>query len=265
MKAIARQAVSAPNAEDPPAAGTADGAGVSEIRVGDDIVATDTRWSFGGATHERFDEHVNKSVPLYRNGHQLLDQAIEFFSRPGSTVIDVGCSTGTLLERLAQKPTSTGVNFVGLDIEADMVRAARRRCANLENVTISQGDALTADYTGARAVIMYYTLQFVAPASRLPVLRRIADGLAEGGALFLFEKVLAPDPITQDLIGQMYQEYKALNGFGADEIINKARSLRSVMAPVSSERNRSDLSAAGFSSVVTLQKYLCFEGVMAIK
>ena len=30
------------------------------VDVGDDIIVTDTRWSFGGNTHEHFDEHVNR-------------------------------------------------------------------------------------------------------------------------------------------------------------------------------------------------------------
>jgi len=234
------------------------------IAVGDGIVATDTRWSFGGETHEQFDSHVNRSVPLYSEGHLLIDQAIEFFSRPGSRIIDVGCSTGTLLQRLATKPSSRDLCLVGYDIEADMVRAARQRCAHLDNVHVTQGDAEDIDYSGAGAVVMYYTLQFATPARRLAILRRIAAGLQEGGGLFLFEKILLPDPRTQDIVGQLYQEHKVLNGFDTTEIYNKARSLRSVMAPVSSERNVADLREAGFSSVVTLQKYLCFEGFLAI-
>ncbi|KZC95646.1 methyltransferase domain-containing protein [Clavibacter tessellarius] len=236
----------------------------ADIAVGDGIVATDTRWSFGGKTHEQFDAHVNRSVPLYGEGHLLIDHAVEFFSRPGVRIIDVGCSTGTLLHRLADKPTSRGLQLIGYDIEADMVRAARHRCADLDNVHITQGDAETIDYSGAGAVIMYYTLQFAAPGRRLAVLRRIREGLEAGGALLLFEKVLAPDARTQDIIGQLYQEHKILNGFDTDDIYNKARSLRSVMAPVPSERNLSDLREAGFSSVVTIQKYLCFEGYLAI-
>jgi len=235
------------------------------IDVGDDIVATDTRWSFAGQTHEHFDTHVNRSVPLYEQGHMLIDQVVEFFSRPGSSIIDVGCSTGTLLERLAHKPTSAGLSLLGYDIEADMVRAARRRCASLDNVTIAQGDAESIDYSGAGVVIMYYTLQFAEPGRRLGILTRIADSLEEGRGLILFEKVLSPDPRTQDITAQLYQEFKALNGFGPGEIYNKARSLRSVMNPMTTTRNMDDLRRAGFSSVVMLQKYLCFEGYLAIK
>lgn len=236
-----------------------------EIAVGDDIVATNTRWSFAGETPSHFDSHVNKSVPLYLHGHELISKTVEFFSRPGGLIIDVGCSTGTLLAAVARKPTSKDCTLVGIDIEADMVRAARRTCADLDNVTVHQGDALTANYADANAVIMYYTLQFSPPHQRAEVLRRIHDGLVEGGALILFEKVLSPDARLQDIVGQLYQEFKFDNGFDTDEIYNKARSLRSVMAPQPSEHTHALLREVGFTSIATIQKYLLFEGILAIK
>lgn len=238
---------------------------VRQMAVGDDIVATDTRWSFSGTTHQHFDAHVNKSVPLYLHGHELIGKCVEFFSRPGGTIIDVGCSTGTLLSDIAKKPTSKDLSLIGVDIEADMVRAARQNCAHLENVTISQGEALSTDYTDANAVIMYYTLQFSPPHERRAVLERICRGLVEGGGLLLFEKVLSPDSRLQDMVQQLYLEFKFDNGFRADEIYNKARSLRSVMAPQTSEETHAVLRDVGFTSIVTIQKYLCFEGILAIK
>jgi tRNA (cmo5U34)-methyltransferase len=235
------------------------------VSVGDDIVTTGTRWSFAGSTPQRFDTHVRKSVPLYTEGHELIGRSIEFFCRRGGTVIDVGCSTGTLLATLAGKGACQEASLVGYDIEADMVRVARHRCADLDNVTIRQGDALSIDYTGANAVIMYYTLQFLPPGERRTALSRIASGLVEGGALLLFEKTLAPDSRTQDITQQLYQDYKLDAGFDIEEIYHKAYSLRSVLAAQRSSDNHRLLSEVGFTSVMTIQKYLAFEGILAIK
>ncbi|SBW28077.1 hypothetical protein FDG2_5525 [Candidatus Protofrankia californiensis] len=243
---------------------TDSGSSPRHIDVGDDI-ATHTRWSFAGAASRNFDSHVNKSIPLYLPGHELIGKSIEFFSRPGGTVIDVGCSTGTLLAAIAQKPTSKDLNLIGVDIEADMVRAARRTCAGLDNVTITLGDALTTGYTGTNAVIMYYVLQFCPPHQRRPVLQRICDGLVQGGGLLLFEKVLYPDARLQDIVQQLYLGFKADNGFSADEIYNKSCSLRSVLAQQPSEDTHRLLREVGFTSVATIQKYLSFEGILAIK
>ena len=235
------------------------------VSVGDDIVTVNTRWSFAGSTPQKFDAHVSKSVPLYSEGHELVSQCIEFFCRRGGIIIDVGCSTGTLLELLARKECCQEVSLIGFDLEADMVRVARQRCAQLENVTVRQSDVLSVDYTGSNAVIMYYTLQFLPPGDRRTALRLAYEGLAEGGALLLFEKTLAPDPRTQDILQQLYSEYKFDNGFDAMEIYEKARSLRSVMAPQPSADTHAVLTEVGFTSVVTIQKYLFFEGILAIK
>ncbi|MGW4808644.1 methyltransferase domain-containing protein [Kitasatospora sp. NPDC004272] len=235
------------------------------LDVGDGIVPIDTRWSFAGGTPQKFDNHVSKSVPLYSEGHALISQCVEFFSRRGGVIIDVGCSTGTLLAQIAAKECCKDVSLIGFDIEADMVRVARQRCRELENVTIRQGDMLSVDYNGANAVIMYYTLQFLPPGDRHTAMRMVCDGLVEGGGLLLFEKTLEPDSRTQDIVQQLYAEFKLDNGFDPDEIYQKAHSLRSVMAPQRSSETHDLLREVGFTSITTIQKYLHFEGILAIK
>ncbi|MCM1951398.1 methyltransferase domain-containing protein [Streptomyces sp. G2] len=236
-----------------------------EVGVGDDISTVSTRWSFAGGTPQKFDTHVSKSVPLYAEGHELINRCIEFFCRRGGTIIDVGCSTGTLLERLARKECCQDMSLIGFDIEPDMVRVARQRCMDLENVTIRQGELQSVDYSGVNAVIMYYTLQFLPPGERQHALKQVCDGLVEGGALLLFEKTLEPDSRTQDIVQQLYAEYKLDNGFDAEEVYRKAHSLRSVMASQRSADTHDLLGKVGFTSVVTIQKYLHFEGILAIK
>ena len=233
--------------------------------VGDDIIVEGTRWSFSGTASTHFDAHVNKSVPLYAEGHGLITSAVEFFLRPGGRVVDVGCSTGTLLRQMSDRVDDPNAKFVGVDIERDMVRVARARCADRPNIEITLGDALSVDYADSDAIVMYYILQFLPPASRVTVLRRVFEGLREGGALFLFEKTLAPDARLQDIVGQLYMDYKLDRGFTIDEIFGKARSLRGVMEPQSSEDNHRLLQTVGFPSVMTIQRYLGFEGILAVK
>jgi len=58
--------------------------------------------------------------------------------RPGVRVLDIGCGSGTLLERSA----ALGATPVGVDISQPMVAAARRR---VPEATVTLGDAQTAD------------------------------------------------------------------------------------------------------------------------
>jgi tRNA (cmo5U34)-methyltransferase len=67
------------------------------------------------------------------------------------------------------------------------------------------------------------------------------------------------------MIAQLYNDFKYRNGFSPEEIVEKARSLKGVMEPFSTQGNLDLMARAGFKDVVTVQKYLCFEGFLAIK
>ena len=84
------------------------------------------------------------------------------------------------------------------------------------------------------------------------------------GFLF-FEKVRAPDARFQDMMSLIYNDYKLDQGYNAKEIIEKSRSLKGVMEPFSSKANFEMLKRAGFKDSMSVFKFVCFEGFLAIK
>jgi tRNA (cmo5U34)-methyltransferase len=236
------------------------------MSVGQNITAQNASWSFGGNVPETFVEHIKQSVPLYELGHELTCQLSDFFVHPGSRVYELGTSTGELIRKLAlHNRDKAGAEFVGLDIEPGMVAQAQRHCADMPGIRIVQDDIRVAELDKADFIVSYYTMQFVPPAQRQEVFDRIFEALNWGGALVLFEKVRAPDARFQDLIMQLYNEFKLGNGFSSEEIVEKSRSLKGVQEPFSTQGNLDLLARAGFQDVTTVQKYLCFEGFLAIK
>lgn len=233
--------------------------------VGDGIEAANARWSFAGGVSEKFDGHVAKSVPLYDTGHELIEKLSDFFVGPGSVVYDLGCSTGSLTERLARRHSHEPVRIIGIDCEPEMVAAARRRCCDYEDVEIQLNDVTQVSWEKADLVVMYYALQFVPPKFRQSMLDEIYQALNWGGALLQFEKVRGPDARFQDIMTQMYTEYKITQGYSSEDILAKSRSLKRILEPFSTEGNLDLLSRAGFNDIMTVQKYVCFEGFLAIK
>ena len=63
----------------------------------------------------------------------------------------------------------------------------------------------------------------------------------------------------------MYQEFKLKNNFTPDQIFSKSQSLKRVLEPFSSQANMDLMRRSGFKDFITIQKYLCFEGFLAIK
>jgi tRNA (cmo5U34)-methyltransferase len=236
------------------------------MKVGQDIDVGRAGWTFGGGVAETFVEHVRRSVPYYDAGHDLVCQLSEFFCHGDSVCYEIGVSTGQLLRRLAEHQASKpGIRWVGIDPVESMIAKARQHCAGLPNVTLDVGDALTYGFEKSDLIVSYYCVQFVSPRSRQDVFHRIYESLHWGGALILFEKVRAPDARFQDMIVSLYNDYKRHEGFSPEEILNKTASLKSVLEPFSTDGNLGLLRRAGFVDVMTIMKYLCFEGFVAIK
>jgi tRNA (cmo5U34)-methyltransferase len=234
-------------------------------RVDSNINQHNAGWSFENIS-EDFDEHIRKSVPLYRQGHELICQYSDFFLKSDSIVYDIGCSTGQFLSKLARRhPHKTDLRLVGIDTVKDMIEFANNSSAQDPRMTFVVGNALDAEFEPCDMIVANYTIQFLPPRVRQRLIDAIYKGLNWGGGFFMFEKVRAPDARFQDYANQVYIEFKLENGFNEAEIISKARSIKGVMEPFSSQGNIDMLKRAGFTDIVTVQKYVCFEGFLAIK
>ena len=104
-------------------------------------------------------------------------------------------------------------------------------------------------------VVLNFTLQFVAPAKRLELLRGIAAGLKPGGVLLLSEKIRFGDPDEQDLQTAWHHDFKRAQGYSDLEIARKRDALENVMKPDLMAQHRERLLQAGFSRV-----YQWFQG-----
>lgn len=236
--------------------------------VGDNITAINAGWSFAGNVADTFDDHVSKSVPLYREGHRLVCAISDFFVKAGSRVYEIGSSTGTLTMELAQhNQHKAGVNFVGVDVETDMVARANDKAkrARFANVSFIADDVVEMEFEPADLIVAYYTVQFIRPSVRQILIEKIYKSLHWGGAFVLFEKVRGPDARFQDIATSLYNDYKLDQGYSPDEIVSKSRSLKGVLEPFSTQGNIDLLKRAGFTDIMTVQKYICFEGMLAIK
>ncbi|HEX8605095.1 MAG TPA: methyltransferase domain-containing protein [Pseudoduganella sp.] len=222
-------------------------------------------WSFEHISAD-FDQHITRSIPLYDMGHQLICYFSDFFLKPDSVVYDIGCSTGKMLGKLARHHAlKDDLRLVGIDTVAGMLEIAAGQASEDHRLSFVQANALDYEFEPCDMVIANYTIQFLPPRVRQALVDRIYQTLNWGGAFFMFEKVRAPDGRFQDYANQVYAEFKLDNGFTEAEILNKTRSIKGVMEPFSTEGDMGLLRRAGFTDVMTIQKYVCFEGFLAIK
>ena len=236
------------------------------MRVGDNIETARASWSFDGNVPEAFVNHVRQSVPFYDEGHKLVCYLSDYFCHADSTCYEIGVSTGQLIRQLAEHHAAKPkISWIGIDPVEGMIAKATEHCKDHKNVSLAVGDALTYEFEKADLFVSYYCVQFVAPRQRQELINRIYERLNWGGAFILFEKVRAPDARFQDIVTSLYNDFKARNGFSAEEILNKTSSLKGILEPFSTDGNLGLLRRAGFVDTVTVMKYLCFEGFLAIK
>jgi tRNA (cmo5U34)-methyltransferase len=210
-------------------------------------------------------------VPLYEEGHQLICDISDYFVKNDSLVYEIGCSTGTLTYKIAKhNHHKEGARFIGTDVVDEMIKAAEAKRAQFpgaDNLHIQfvKEDIMEMELESCDMIICYYTVQFIHPSIRQAVMDKFYQSLNWGGALLLFEKVRGGDARFQDILTGLYTDYKLRMGYTPEDIVGKSRSLKGVLEPFSSRGNIEMLERAGFCDINTVQKYICFEGFLAIK
>lgn len=234
--------------------------------VGDSIVFDDRRWTFANQkVVDNFDYHIENSVPLYHQGHDLICKLSDFFVSQGSLCYDLGCATARLTAKLATRHRNLDVIVKGVDVEPSMIAQAETNCRQLETVELLTADINDIEFQSCDLIVSYYTLQFVPLAERQELLTKIYRTLRRGGALILFEKILAHDAYMQDIANLIVNEHKLDNGYQPAEIVAKATSLKGVLRAVTDQQNQQMLKQAGFEQVAPLMRYLSFTGYLASK
>lgn len=232
--------------------------------VGDSINAKNAKWSFDGEVVNYFENHISRSVPFYKEGHDLILEISDYFIKQDSITYELGCSTGILSYKLSKRFGDEYGNFVGLDIVENMISYAKKNYTN-KNLSFEIADIIEYKFNNADVFISYYLLQFIRPSQRQFLINKIYSSLNWGGALICFEKVRAPDARFQDIATGLYNEFKTKAGYSNDEILAKTKSLKGVLEPFSTDGNIDMFKRAGFKDILSVFKFICFEGFVCIK
>lgn len=232
----------------------ADGQSQSQLwkRLVDDFMSSTNHFSFD--TIQNFDEHIAQSIPNY----DLLATAIcdlsTFFVREDTRVVDLGCSTGKLLERIPFAGEK-----VGIDVSTNLLPESH------DNILYVRKDIRSLNTFGnCGLVLSLFTLQFIPYEDRPAVLSTIYESLVEGGAFIWAEKVQEESGELESIMNNAHWDYKR-RSFSAQQILDKERDLRSMMKVNSSMRNQVMAENAGFTVGTLFWKFFNFEAWLYIK
>jgi tRNA (cmo5U34)-methyltransferase len=219
-----------------------------------------------------FPDMLRRSIPGYEASLEAIGSLAARYVQPGTRCYDLGCSLGAASLAMRQGIRAEGCRIIAVDnapamIERcrDVVRDETRRDPAGAPIELVEGDILDIEISNASMVVLNYTLQFLPLADRDMMLRRIADGLNDGGLLVLSEKVVDPDPAMEALLVALHHEHKRRNDYSALEISRKRAALENVLIPETVEQHRERLLSAGFGSAAVWLRYFNFVSIIAIR
>ncbi|HZW75472.1 MAG TPA: methyltransferase [Caldimonas sp.] len=211
-------------------------------------------WQFTPAVAEVFGEHVRASVPHYDLIQQMIAEASDWLVPAGGRVADLGAATGVTCCAIEQRHADRDIGFDLYDESPAMLKRAelalRELRANVRVLThecrVEQGP-LT--HVGADLTVCLFTLQFLpCAADRVRALSLAREHAAPGGALIVAEKVRPRDVRWAEIALDASHDWKAAHGVSDAAIRAKARALRGVLIPSTSEQLARMIRRAGWSA-----------------
>jgi len=212
-----------------------------------------------------FPDMLRRSIPGYAASIEAIGSLAARYVTPNTTCYDLGCSLGAATLAMRQGIRADGCRIIAVDNSEAMIEKCRSVVAGADDIEVRLADIRDVSIENASMVVMNYTLQFLDLDARDTVLRRIADGMIDGGLFLLSEKVVDENPHMEDLLVDLHHEHKRRNDYSELEISRKRAALDNVLVPETVARHRQRLTNAGFSHSAVWLRYFNFVSIVAIR
>ena len=182
---------------------------------------------------------INRSVPGYSTIISMIGVLAERYCGAGSTIYDLGASLGGASFAVAQQLPNDDYRIIAIDNSEAMTSRLSAKLAALgelggketSRIECRHEDLRDSKIEDASMVILNFTLQFIEPAAREALMRKIYDGMLPGGLLIISENIQFPDPALNELFIDLYHRFKETQGYSKLEISHKRAALDNVLIP----------------------------------
>lgn len=206
-------------------------------------------WKFTAEVTDVFDVHVAASVPYYPLIQNIVTETTDWLLPDGGVYVDIGASTGTTAELIAQRHPDRHIRAYLYDEVPEMLDKASEKLAGYPNLKVERRPRnvlATMDHIPSDLVTSLFTLQFIAPELRGKVLEELHRRSKPTGALIVAEKIRPVHPLWAEIANDASHDFKADHGLSDTAIRQKARSLRGVLRPSTEDQLVLDIQDAGW-------------------
>ncbi len=139
---------------------------------------------------------------FYQTLHKRLLEYVDLPTK--ANVLDLGCGTGRLLERLAsQFPELRGT---GIDLSPEMLRVARQKNGHRPRLIYVEGKAESLPFADGQFDAVFNTISFLHYLEPQQVLHEVARVLAPGGRFYLVDTTVKKEaeiPLNLGSLGKV--------------------------------------------------------------
>lgn len=215
-----------------------------------------------------FPDMIKRSVPGYSNIIAAIGMMTARFAQPNSQLYDLGCSLGAATQEMRRNIRQPGSHIIAVDNSSAMIARATEHLHAFKSevpVTLTEADICELEIQNASVVVLNFTMQFIDPAKREALLSNIYQGLNPGGVLILSEKFISANDTVNELLIDLYHDFKRANGYSELEVSQKRTALENVLRPDTPEQHKARLAKVGFSHVDMWYQCFNFGSMVAIK
>lgn len=190
------------------------------------------KWTFQNkSVADHFDEHVREQLPWYDMVTRGVAHYAEHYLQPGTTVVDVGASTGNIERCLAPLLERRKAHVIPIEPAQEMIDkyvGFGRHFMISENVE----DVDFSKLQKVSLITCMLSLMFVSPRHRQKVVDEMVSCLVPGGAIIVVDKVGNTGGEFGSATMRLTMREKQIAGASMDQIAIKELSLAGVQRPL---------------------------------
>ncbi len=215
-----------------------------------------------------FEDMLRRSIPGYAASITAIGLIAKRFHKNGTDCYDLGSSLGAASLSLSNALQNKSGKIFAIDNSPHMIKRSKELLSNKTSgmpVELICADISDVKIKNASVVVLNYTLQFIRPDKRNALLQKIYDGLVENGVLIVSEKIKHENEEEQNLMTDLYYDFKEYNGYSKIEISQKREALENVLIPETLETHIERAKKIGFKHFYQWYKYFTFVSYFVVK
>jgi tRNA (cmo5U34)-methyltransferase len=225
-------------------------------------------FNFDATVADVFPDMLRRSIPGYENIITMLGGLARGYAQDNTCVYDLGCSLGAATLSVHRHTRDLSLVHICVDNSEAMIKrcqAELQRHIPATSLELICADIQNIEITNASIVLLNFTLQFLPKETRLKLLKKIYNGLLDGGVLILSEKLIFNDDKVNQQFIDWHHQFKRANGYSNLEISQKRAAIENVLMPDSFNTHQTRLAEAGFSQTLQWFQAFNFSSLIALK